>query len=384
MARPSRIFARTLIFPMIVAAFAIMAQAQVWKGRFVKEGEVTVVYNPKVPIYKEPALSLRADWTIGGAAEQGEQALARPYSIAVDKDGFLYVLDIQDALVKVYDGSGRFVRRIGRRGQGPGEIGAAFSIMIPENSTILVVNDVGARRLVFFSLDGQFQKNLPMRGLSTNPVMDSRFNIYLDSADIRNRRESLRKMDPEMSTVLTEIFDQPADETHDPFKARVRYVVDAEDELVLGRAKSYEIDYYNDIGVLRRRILRDYDPLKVTQADIDEFLKRGAPPGLNPTYDFASRHACYRSFFVDDLGHLFVQTWERTVDNRQDIHDIFDVQGRFVGRVAMPRHEDLINPTVRILRRQKFYAIQPDDDGFDVVRRYSVTWSIPGEKPDKQ
>ncbi|MGZ5440203.1 MAG: hypothetical protein ACXWFJ_10140, partial [Candidatus Aminicenantales bacterium] len=118
----------------------------------------------------------------------------------------------------------------------------------------------------------------------------------------------------------------------------------------------------------------------VSKADIDEFLKRGAPPGVNPTYDYSTHHAYYRSFFADDRGHLFVQTWERTAGNTQDVHDIFDSQGRFVGRVAMPRHEDLINPTARVLRQGKFYAIEPDDEGYNVVKRYSVTWLIPGEK----
>ena len=85
---------------------------------------------------------------------------------------------------------------------------------------------------------------------------------------------------------------------------------------------------------LVRRVLRDYEPLKVTKKDIDEFEKRPTPPGFNPTYNYSTHHAAYRSFFADDQGHLFVQTWERTADNRQDIHDIFDAEGRFIGRVS--------------------------------------------------
>jgi hypothetical protein len=364
----------------VVAACLMSAQAQNWKGRIIKEGDVTVVQNPKNPIYEGPALSLREDWAIGGKSATGDQALAKPWCIAVDEEGLLYVLDVQDACVKVFDGTGAYVRAIGRRGQGPGEIGAAFSIMIPAKSRTLAFNDVGGRRLAFFSLDGIFQKNLPFRGLFDDPVVDSRFDIYVGSTDIRNRRESLKKMNSDMTVVLAEIFDQPSDERHNPFKARPRWILDAEDRFILGRATSYEFDVFDSRGVLSRKVRRDYDPQKVSQADIDEFLKRGAPPGVNPTYDFSTHHAYYRSFFVDDRGHLFVQTWERTAGNAQDIHDVFDSQGRFVGRVAMPRHEDLINPTARVLKKGKFYAIQPDDEGYDVVKRYSVTWLIPGEK----
>jgi hypothetical protein len=369
---------RIIAFPAIVAACLISAQAQDWKGRIAKEGDITVAQNPREPIHKGPVLGLKEDWAIGGKSAAGDQSPAKPWCIAVDEEGLLYVLDVQDACVKVFDGTGTYVRTIGRHGQGPGEIGAAFSIMIPAKSRTLVFNDVGGRRLAFFSLDGLFQKNLPVRGLSDVPVIDSRFDIYVGSTDVRNRRESLKKMNPDMSSVLAEIFDQPLDESHNPFKARTRWIVDPEDHLILGRATSYEFDFFDSRGVLSRKIRRDYDPQKVSKADVDEFLKRGAPPGVNPTYDFSTTHAYYRSFFADDRGHLFVQTWERTAGNIQDIHDVFDSQGRFIGRIAMPRHEDLINPTIRVLKKGKFYAIEPDDEGYDVIKRYSVTWLIPG------
>jgi hypothetical protein len=371
---------RILTFPAIVAACLISAQAQDWKGRIVKEGDITVVQNPKDPIHSGPVLGLKEDWTIGGKSTAGDQALAKPWCIAVDEEGLLYVLDVQDACVKVFDGTGTYVRAIGRRGQGPGEIGAAFSIMIPEKSKTLIFNDVGGRRLAFFSLGGMFQKNLPVRGLFDDPIIDSHFDIYVNSTDIRNRRESLKKMNPDMTAVLAEIFDRPSDESHNPFKARTRWILDTEDHFILGRATSYEFDFFDNRGVLSRKIRRDYDPQKVSKADVDEFLKRGAPPGVNPTYDFSTHHAYYRSFFVDDMGHLFVQTWERNAGNTQDVHDVFDSQGRFVGRVAMPRHEDLINPTIRVLKKGKFYAIEPDDEGYNVVKRYSVTWLISVEK----
>jgi hypothetical protein len=181
-------------------------------------------------------------------------------------------------------------------------------------------------------------------------------------------------MDPGFTTVLAEIFDEPVDESHNPFKPRARWILDAQDRLILGRAQAYEFEIYASDGRLSRKIKREYSPLKVTKADIDEFLQRGAPPGFKPTYDYSSHHACYRSFFVDDQGRLFVQTWERNGANTEDVHDVFDAEGRYLGRVAMPRHEDLINPTTRIVRNDKLYAIEQDAEGNAVVRRYSMNW----------
>ena len=377
---PQRRLSRPASFLALVAALSTLGQAQIWKGRVLKEGDVTIVQNPRDPIHREPVLSLREDWRIGGPAATGDPGLARPWSLAVDDAGLLYVLDVQDACVRVYDDQGAYLRSIGRRGQGPGEIGAAFSIVIPTGSKTLVFNDIRGRRLVFFSLDGVFERNVPLRGLTSDPVINSRFEIYVKVTDIKGGRESLKKLAPDMTAVLAEFFDRPEDASHDPFKARTRWVLDPRDRLIVGTATSYELDVFDPGGRLDRKIRRDGEPLKVSKADIDEFLKRGAPPGVNPTYEYSSRHAYYRSFFPDDQGRLFVQTWERSADRAMDVHDIFDAEGRYFGRVALPRHEDLINPTIRIVRKSKLYAIEPDDEGGNVVKRYSLSWIVePGK-----
>lgn len=360
----------------VILAVATLAPAQTWNGRVAKEGDVTVVLNPGEPIIKAPLVELKRDWTAGGDAAAGRPGLAKPWDIALDDEGRLYVLDIQDASIKVFDPQGAYVRTIGRRGQGPGEIGAAFSILVPWRARTLIVNDAGGRRLSFFSLDGVFEKNLPLRGLTESPAVDSRFDIFLKTTDIRNGRESLNKMNADLTAVLARIFDEPVDESHNPFKPRARWVLDAQDRLILGRARAYEFEIYDSDGRLSRKIRREYSPLKVTKADIDEFLQRGSPPGFKPTYSYSSHHACYRGFFVDDQGRLFVQTWERNAANTEDIHDVFDAEGRYLGRVAMPRHEDLINPTTRIARNGRFYAIELDAEGNAVVRRYSMNWLV--------
>ncbi len=45
-------------------------------------------------------------------------------------DGTIYVLDQQAAEVRVFDSDGRYLRTIVRRGEGPGEIGAANGIFL--------------------------------------------------------------------------------------------------------------------------------------------------------------------------------------------------------------------------------------------------------------
>ena len=361
--------------------FCIRSSAQVpeWKGTMTREGEVVVVRNPKAPIYRQPVLTLKEDWSIGGEKAQGEYAIAFPYGLAVDAEGNAYVYELRESRIKVFDRTGKFLRSFGRKGQGPEDIGFTTALFITGEGNELAFPDMGNRRISFFSSEGKFLRSIPVRGRGfTRAAIDSKGAIYLYDREINpgGGRDSMKKMDQNCAETLAEIFSRPQDDSRNPFAPRDLWTLDHQDRLFYGDAKSYEIKVFASDGKLVRRILRDYELVKVTKSDIEEFEKRGAPPGINPVYDYSSHHAAYRSFFADDLGHLFVQTWERTADNLQDIHDVFDAEGRFIGRVALPRHADLINPKARILKDEKFYALEPDSDGYEVLKRYSVLLNL--------
>jgi len=353
-------------------------QSPLWKGTIAKEGDMVVIKNPKEPLYSQPILTLKEDFSIGGSKAKDEYVLALPTSIAVDHKGNLFVLDFKESHIRVFDETGRFIRTIGRSGQGPGEIGAAWSISLPHGSKELAVHDIRNRKLTFFSTDGEYLRSISLRGMIGGLKTDSQGNAYVFDTQFGagQPKNTLKKMSADMSKVLAEISNHLQDDSHNPFAPREYWVIDDRDCLVYGEGKTYEIRYYDPSGKLVRKVLREGGPLKVTKKDIDEFANRPTPPGINPVYNYSSHHGAYRSFFVDDLGHLFVQTWERTPDNRQDIHDIFDADGRFIGRVPLNRHADLINPKVRLIRSGKYYAIESDAEGYEVVKRYSVVWNI--------
>jgi hypothetical protein len=373
----------TLIAAEILFFLSSGAQTPPWKGTITKEGDIAVVRNPKTPIYKDPILTLKEDWVIGGEEAEGEYAIAHPYGLAVDGEGRVYVLELREQRIKVFDQAGKFLRSIGRKGQGPGEIGSTFAIFVIGEANELVVPDTGNRRFSFFSSDGKFLRSVPIHEIGfASGAIDSKGAIYLDDSplDLYAGRSILKKLSPDGTRLLTEVLNRPQNHSNNPFSPRERWIIDAQDRLIYGDAKTYEIRYFSPDGKLARKIVREYEPLKVTTKDMDEFESRKTPPGIvmppRKTIKYSTHHAAYRRFFADDQGDLLVQTWERTADNRQDIHDVFDSEGRFLGRVALPRHADLINPKVRIMKNGKFYAIEPDAEGFEVLKKYSVTWNV--------
>ena len=51
-------------------------------------------------------------------------------------------------------------------------------------------------------------------------------------------------------------------------------------------------------------------------------------------FEFAKQHAAFWIFFTSDTGHLFAVTWEKA-ENGKFIHDVFDKEGRLLGRIPL-------------------------------------------------
>ena len=91
----------------------------------------------------------------GDSAELGD-----PQDVALADDGTILVSEGgSDAHVKVFDASGRFLRRIGRAGEGPGEFRVAF--LAVRGDTLLVQDPQVARASTFRISDGQFIGSRP-------------------------------------------------------------------------------------------------------------------------------------------------------------------------------------------------------------------------------
>jgi len=81
-------------------------------------------------------------------------------SLDVDDDGNIYVLDYQAREVKAFDANGQFIRRMGRPGSGPGELGMSLFLLVMGDS--VAVMDSGNRRLQWFGPDGVQAGNSPL------------------------------------------------------------------------------------------------------------------------------------------------------------------------------------------------------------------------------
>ena len=109
--------------------------------------------------------------TVGGSATSGERSLVTELAIGaadaaeehftfgditdvdVGPSGELLVMDAQVPALRVYDSSGRFLRTIGRKGEGPGEYDRVNGLAVHRDGRIALW-DASLSRINSYSLDG--------------------------------------------------------------------------------------------------------------------------------------------------------------------------------------------------------------------------------------
>lgn len=98
-------------------------------------------------------------FTVGTDEGEDWELLSGVRSVAFDHADNLYVLDAGNFRVLVFDHRGAFVRQIGRKGEGPGELSAPTAIAITRDAK-LAVADMGRRGYSLFERDGTFVRTV--------------------------------------------------------------------------------------------------------------------------------------------------------------------------------------------------------------------------------
>ncbi len=104
---------------------------------------VRIVHNKKGGEWgSAPRLSIELVRTIGDVDTDDENlAFNSPIDMAVDDAGSVYILDNGNQRIQVFGPDGRYVRTIGRKGQGPGEFSSPNSIDIDGEGRLYVLDD---------------------------------------------------------------------------------------------------------------------------------------------------------------------------------------------------------------------------------------------------
>jgi len=115
-----------------------------------------------------------------------------PFGVAVDKNNNVFVTDEWKNTVSVFDPSGKFIRKWGTTGSGPGELKGPSGIVCESNGNVIVV-DSGNDRLQVFSPEGKVLAQCGRSGSGDGEfnrpwgiTLDKDSNIWV--ADWKNHR----------------------------------------------------------------------------------------------------------------------------------------------------------------------------------------------------
>jgi len=335
-----------------------------------RDGDVEVVKNPRRPEVEIKRLILRENLCIGRDPEGMDYVFADLRSIQVDDEGDIIALDWKDNRIKVFDDRGRHVRTFGKHGQGPGELQSPGRMYLKAGKQIAIM-DGGNSRYSLYSKTGECQQEFNMgkyRVFRTIP--DSRGFVYGEQLNFDPQPGiQLLKISPDFSEAetLVEFEYDTARGTLDVLFDRLTYGVFPDDRFYWARSSKYEIHILDPAGREIRRILKDYDPVRVTAADREKMAKeymgveKDRIPGKFPPLFYV---------LADDRGRLYVRTYEKDEAGAW-VYDIFDPEGRFFARLSLPGEELLF-----VVKRDRAYVMINEDpvEGIPLIKRYVMTW----------
>lgn len=366
----SRIIGSLLLCSFVIVSVHCQKQKTEWRGTIEESDGVIVVKNPKEPIYSDDVLSIREELEIGKAEGTDEYLFTQIRGMDVDENENIYMLDIKDANIKVFDRNGSPIRTIGKPGQGPGELSRPTFMWISSKNEIMV-EDPLTRRLAFYSLDGTFLRNVSTaKNLIIFARTDSLGNIIGATfiPEEENPRFELRKYDPELNFILTlATLPQPSlgSRIYNPFSPTMKFNIGKGDFLVYGAPDRYEFEVIDLEGNTMRRIFREYDPVDISDED-KEKAKKNTPP--NYQLELPQHYPGYQWLYVDDERRTYVRTYEQEEGIDGYYFDVFDLEGKYLAKF-------ILKDIPFIFKKGKIYSVEDTEDGFQVVKRYRMDWS---------
>lgn len=363
-----------LFISVLIMSGTCKKQKSEWEGTIKEVDGVTVVKNPKEPMYGEDVFSLEEELSIGESEGIEEYIFSNIRDLSVDDEERIYVLDTKESHIKVFNKEGEYVKTIGKKGQGPGEMQHPTSLQItPQNE--IVVNDSTARKIHFFTLDGNFLRGESQAKMIffSNPKVDYEGNV-IASYMIMEKEVTyvLKKFSPqlkELSTIFsTEILKYPY---LNPFFPQCHWEITKENNIIWGFSDKYELHIIDSEGMLKKKIIKEYDPVRITEEEKDNLIEEmfggyeEIPPEVKLSWN--EHHNAFIYLNIDDKGRIFTRTYEKVPERDEYYYDVFDQEGRYIAKIPLK-----MRPMV--WKKNKFYTIEEDEEGYQIVKRYKVVW----------
>ncbi|OHB71679.1 MAG: hypothetical protein A2V70_19950 [Planctomycetes bacterium RBG_13_63_9] len=115
-----------------------------------------------------------AQWGMDAGSEDGQLQL--PGAIAIDANGNFYVTELFNNRVQKFDPSGKFLLTWGTRGEGEGRLSRPYGIAIDRSGDVYIRDNYGVQK---FTPEGGFLAGWKAKGSARGIALDSHANVYV-------------------------------------------------------------------------------------------------------------------------------------------------------------------------------------------------------------
>ena len=375
-----------IVFAMLQAVVILavdQASPPGWKGTIATENGVKVVKNPGQPLYGEFSFALQEDLSIGGDPVKEDYYFPQGAALSIEKAGNLYVRDFGNGRVMMYDSAGKFIRQLGRRGQGPGEYQYPSDVFFDADGNPMVYS---TRELVRFGKDGAFNKKVPIKAFVSPAILGPgntligrtqpgpgpggpMHRLLLSGANgevLRTIAEYRGEFNESQTAILIHAYSN-----------NLALAPLTPETFVYGFPEDYRLHVAEAEGRTVLTIAVEERPLPISGKERTEIKKKGASISIATNdntirdSDFPDHRPFFVRLFTDDAGRIYVARTKSILDKDKPWEiDVFSKDGFYLYRMSWPSFPSAIQGGC-------WYGVRTDKDSgeYFVVRSKIKNWS---------
>jgi len=344
-----------------------------------------LVTNPEKPKNGVITPKLTELWSAGEENDASGIVLNQPFQVRVAAEGTVFVLDWGDTCIKVLDNKGKFVRQIGRKGQGPGDMDTPAWIDVDAAGNIYLA-DSRNMRVSLFDQKGDYVSSFRMEKFCSKIWIDKSGRLFLEETGrgesqltseftkIQNTFTLVRcgkdgknpfRIGPfQADVMLMKRQGESMVSAGSPTSPTTGWGVAPDGRIWAGYNGTYEIGVYDPDGNSLFRFVREYKPLK------SKAFERLSIAGQKATVAPEYLPAFVQDFFFDDAGNGWFRLFRNEPDKKDEkakkepyLYDIFSPEGVYLKQVVVPFR-------IYQVRKDRMYAIVETEEGFRVLKCY--------------
>jgi len=352
-------------------------------------------------IYRTGKIRLIKELTIDDKSLPQDVFFESPAKLAFDADNNIYVSDYRSTNIKMFDPSGKFVKTLGREGQGPGEFQGPYYMSISKDR--IAVYDLRNRRISILKPDGELTKHLQIsieegRPAKIRPLPNGDFVFAMQKTYYRDldkpQEYTIEIYSPELVRKKT-LFSQEIWENRyiqtphftnvpQPFAALVYWDVSPDGKIIVGFSENYTIEIYDSEKGKLSSFSHPYEPVKITEQDKKTWfaqmtsagpngVTQGAPDYIVKNTTFPKHKPPYQYILADSEGNILVFPYQKDNEKNVEGFDAFDPQGKFIGNVQIEGnvifpHFGWVN-----FRENCFWFIEQDEEDLYRIVKYRIS-----------